>query len=71
MDRTTYCEMMNALANMAQESEAIIQNVTIQTYNRLFVACREDIKSMSNSILINTGDELIALPYSSIEYISI
>lgn len=71
MDRTTYCEMMNALTNMAQESEAIIQNVTIQTYNRLIVACREDIKSMSNSILINTGDELIALPYSSIEYISI
>ena len=71
MDRTTYCEMMNALANMAQESEAIIQNVTIQTYNRLIVACREDIKSMNNSILINTGDELIALPYSSIEYISI
>ena len=71
MDRTTYCEMMNALANMAQENEAIIQNVTIQTYNRLIVACREDIKSMSNSILINTGDELIALPYSSIEYISI
>ena len=70
MDRTTYCEMMNALANMAQENEAIIQNVTIQTYNRLIVACREDIKSMNNSILINTGDELIALPYSSIEYIS-
>ena len=70
MNRKTYCEMMNALENMAQDCENIIDYISIQTYNRLFNVRREDIKSMDYSILINTGDELIAIPYTNIEYIS-
>ena len=71
MNRKAYCEMMNAMQNMAQENDYIIENVSIQTRNRLFLVRIEDIKSMENSILINTGDEVIAIPYISIEYISI
>ena len=70
MNRKTYCEMMNALEKMAQNCENIIDCISIQTYNRLFNVRREDIKSMDYSILINTGDELIAIPYANIEYIS-
>lgn len=70
MNRKTYCEMMNALENMAQENEYIIENINIYTRTRLFIVRREDIKSMENSILINTGDEVITMPYSAIEYIS-
>ena len=71
MNRKTYCEMMNALENMAQDCEIIIDFISIQTYNRLFNVRREDIKSMDNSILISTGVELIAIPYTNIEYISV
>lgn len=70
MNRKTYCEMMNALTNIAQESE-YKPHFVIVTRNRHILASSEDIKSMENSILISTGDEVIALPYSSIEYISI
>lgn len=70
MNRKTYCEMMNALENMAQDCEIIIDFISIQTYNRLFNVRREDIKSMDYSILISTGDELITIPYTNIEYIS-
>jgi hypothetical protein len=70
MNRKTYCEMMNALENMAQDCEIIIEFISIQTYNRLFNVRREDIKSMDYSILINTGNELITIPYTNIEYIS-
>jgi len=70
MNRKTYCEMMNALENMAQDCEIIIDFISIQTYNRLFNVRREDIKSMDYSILISMGDELIAIPYTNIEYIS-
>lgn len=70
MNRKTYCEMMNALENMAQDCEIIIDFISIQTYNRLFNVRREDIKSMDYSILINMGDELITIPYTNIEYIS-
>jgi len=70
MNRKTYCEMMNALENMAQDCENIIDFISIQTYNRLFNVRREDIKSMDYSILINTGNELITIPYTNIEYIS-
>lgn len=71
MNRKTYCEMMNALENMAQDCEIIIDFISIQTYNRLFNVHREDIKSMDYSILISTGDELITIPYTNIEYISV
>lgn len=70
MNRKTYCEMMNAIENMAQDCEIIIEFISIQTYNRLFNVRREDIKSMDYSILINTGNELITIPYTNIEYIS-
>ena len=62
--------MMNAIENMAQDCEIIIEFISIQTYNRLFNVRREDIKSMDYSILINTGNELITIPYTNIEYIS-
>lgn len=71
MDRKTYCEMINALENFSQECEIIPTHYCIQTQNRLFRVRREDVKSMEYSILINTGDEVIALPYISIENISI
>ena len=70
MNRKAYCELMNALAKTAQEN-GYKTYYCIVTRNRYISASSEDIKSMENGILINTGDEVIALPYTSIEYISI
>ena len=70
MNRKTYCELMNALTNIAQESE-YKPHYCIVTRNRHILASSEDIRSMENGILISTGDEVIAMPYSSIEYISV
>lgn len=70
MDRKAYCELINALENIAQETD-YRPHYTIVTRNRHILASREDIKSMEYGILVSTGDEVIALPYSNIEYIEL
>ena len=72
MDRRTYGEIMGALLDVAiaqgNENET---HYCMVTKDRHILATSKEITIKDNSILIKTEYETIALPYSSIEYISL
>lgn len=70
MDRKICNEIINTLEEMTQTIGCPIENINIQTRNRLFVVPKDKIWLMEKNIMFNISGELIAMPYSSIEYIS-